>query len=368
VARFTVRAMNEQLAGLRPAHRDALRLVGAVMFATGAVVLFARKDAQDQWAAFPKLLLLAIPCALLYGLGVGAVRIGRSDDDDAPGTDARFVAPWRATALVLGLLLLPIALLQLVDTIGGDPDKSGHTAWVFALTAVAAGYAAFNRGLRWGALFAGIAVIISWIALWDALVEPSATAIRWLFLIIGALLVLAATRLDDTRRREQPELITAAGIAGVAAGVTAILAVASQLIGAAVATAFGSEPDLSGTQQRQEWDVFLLLLALALIWYGNRAAWRGPVYVGGLALFVFIVSVSAEFTAIFSGDGPSGDVMGWPLLLLVLGGAGLLAGLFGGGGRTTTAPATAGTGPDPAAPTEQLPPTPPPGSPPPGQP
>ena len=355
--------MNEQLAGLRPAHRDALRLVGAVMFATGAVVLFARKDAQDQWAAFPKLLVLAIPCVLLYGLGIGALQIGRPDNDEAftEGTVPsvkREVSAWRATALVLGLLLMPIVLLQLVDTLGGDPDKSGHTAWIFAATAGAAGYAAFERGLRWGALFAGIAVIISWITLWDALVEPSATAIRWLFIIIGAVLVVAATRLDDARRREEPELITAAGLAGVAAGVTAILAVASQLIGAAVATAFGSEPDLGGTQQRQEWDVFLLVLALALIWYGNRAVWRGPVYVGGLALLAFIVSVSAEFTAIFSGDGPSGDVMGWPLLLLILGGAGLLAGLFGGSDRTAVGPA-----PESAAPTEPLPPTPPPGQP-----
>ena len=45
--------------------------------ATGALALFLRKSEADQWAAFPKLLVLAIPCVLLYGLGIGALRLGR---------------------------------------------------------------------------------------------------------------------------------------------------------------------------------------------------------------------------------------------------------------------------------------------------
>ena len=171
--------MNEQLAGLRPEHRDVFRLTGVVFFAAGAMALFIRKSSQDQWAAFPKLLVLAIPCVLLYGLGTGDLRIGREDDTPA---DARAVAAWRAAALVLGLILLPLTLAQLVDTLGGDPNKSGHTFWTFAVTAAAGWYAAFARGLRWGALFAGLAVIISWIALCDALFDPSPTALRWLFI------------------------------------------------------------------------------------------------------------------------------------------------------------------------------------------
>ena len=94
-------------------------------FAAGAMTLFIRKSSQDQWAAFPKLLVLAIPCVLLYGLGTGDIRIGR--DDDTPA-DASRVPAWRAAALVLGLILVPLTLAQLVDTIGGDPNKSGHTS------------------------------------------------------------------------------------------------------------------------------------------------------------------------------------------------------------------------------------------------
>lgn len=340
--------MNEQLAGLRPEQRDALRLIGATIFATGALALFVRKSFQDQWAAFPKLLVLAIPCVLLYGLGTGLIRLGRPDD--RPGEEG-VVPSWRAASLVFGLLLIPFTLFQLVDVLGGDPDKSGHNAWVFAVTAGAGAYAAFVHGLRWGALFGGLALIISWIAFWDAVVDPSATALRWLFLIIGVALAVAAFRVDREGAREGPELVTAAGVAGLAAGITGLLTLATQLVAGAVASAFGAEPDLGGTQQRQEWDVFLLVLAAALIWYGLRAAWRGPVYVGALTLLAFILSVGAEITALFSGEAPSGDLVGWPLLLLVVGGAALLAGLYGGSGTTREPEPPPAAPPAPPAPT-----------------
>ena len=336
--------MNDLLAGLRPAQRDALRVAGATTFAAGAFALFIRKSSQDQWAAFPKLLILAIPCVLLYSLGIAAIRIGRPDEASGEaGAPA-----WRAVATVLGLVLIPFTLFQLVDMLGGDPDKSGHNAWVFAVAAGAGAYAAFAHGVRWGALFSGLAAIISWIAFWDAVVEPSATALRWLFLIAGIALAAAAFRVDREGRREGAELVTAAGVAGLAAGIVGLLTLVTQLVAGAVASAFGANPDLAGTQQRQEWDVYLLVLALVLIWYGNRAAWRGPVYVGGLALLAFVVSVGSEITALFSGDGPSGDLMGWPLLLLVVGGAALLAGLYGGGGATRSPEPEAG--PPPSAP------------------
>ena len=282
---------------------------------------------------------------LLYGLGTGMIRIGRLDEVGPAGT----VSAWRATALVFGLILIPFALFQLVDTLGGDPDKSGHTAWVFAATAGAGAYAALVHGLRWGALFGGLALIVSWLAFWDALVDPSATAIRWLFLIVAAILVAAAFRLDADGSRLRSELVTAAGVAGLGAGLTGLFSLPTQLLGAGVAEAFGAEADLSGTQQQQEWDVFLLVLALALVWYGARAAWRGPVYVGALALFAFILSVGIEVSRIFDGDAPGGDLMGWPLLLLVLGGAALAAGLYGGGGSTREPP-PATAPPPPAAP------------------
>ena len=319
--------------------------MGAVLFAAGALTLFFRKSSVDEWAAFPRLLVLAIPCALLYGLGTGSLRIGRPDDEP---TGPRAVAAWRQGALALGLILLPLTLAQLVDTIGGDPDASGHTAWTFAVTAAAGWYAASVRGLRWGALFAGLAVIVSWIALCDALFDPSATALRWLFLIVGVALAAAAWQLDRDGEFVGTELVTAAGVAGLATGIIGLFTLFGSAISGAVATAFGGDPELGGAQQRQEWDVFLLLLALALIWYGLRAAWRGPVYIGAITLFAFILSAGTEITSLFD-EGPTGDLVGWPLLLLLLGGGALLAGLYGGGGTARPETVAGATNP-PAAP------------------
>jgi len=337
------------------------------------MALFVRKSSADEWAAFPILLVLGIPCVLLYGLGTGHIRLGR---DDVTGAETG-VPGWRSAATVLGLILLPLTLLQLVDTLGGDPNKSGHVAWVFLVTAGAGFAAALLHGVRWGALFGGVSLIFSWVAFWDAVADPSGTAMRWLFLIVAALLVVGAVRLGRDSRREADELVTAGGIAALLAGVIGLFSLAGQLVAGAFASALGSESDLSGVQQRQEWDAFLLLLALALIWYGLRAAWRGPVYVGALALFTFILSVGIEITSFFSGDGPSGDLVGWPLLLLLVGGGALAVGLVGGGGTATPAPADtgwqAGQGGEPGGtappaeppPTEPLPPTqpPPPGPP-----
>jgi hypothetical protein len=349
--------MNESLSGLRQSQRDALRLAGTVIFAAGVLVLLVRKG--EHWSDFPLLLVVGIPCAVFYGLGIGALRIGPADDDarDEPGRFA--LSAWRATALVLGILFVALTVSQLIETIGGDTNKSGWVFVIFLVTAASAAYAAAAHGLRYGALLAGLALIVSWIALCDALFDPSTTAIRWLFLVVGAALAFAALQLHRQDRREASELVTAAGVAGLAAGVTALVALVGLLIGGAVSSAFGTEPDLSGgSQQGDEWNVFLLLLAVALIWYGARAPWRGPAYVGAVALLVFIVSVGEDIASLVDGDDPGNGVMGWPLLLLVLGGAALAAGLLGGGGR----PAAPQAATD--APTRPMTPPPAPGPPP----
>lgn len=358
--------MNEYLSGLTPSQRDVLRIAGALVLAAGVLVLLVRKG--EDWSDFPLLLVVGIPCAVLYGLGIGAVRIGL--DRDVGHRDGHHALPaWRATALVLGILFVLLTVTQVIQTIGGDTDKSGWVFLIFLVTAAAAAYAAAEHGLRYGALLAGLALIVSWIALWDAVVEPSATAIRWLFLVIGAALAFAAMRLHAKDRREAPELVTAAGVAGLAAGVTALVALGGLFIGGALSSAFGTEPDLAGgSQQGDEWNVFLLVLAVALIWYGARAPWRGPAYVGTIALLVFIFSVGEDIGSLVKGDDPGTGVIGWPLLLLLLGGAALAAGLLGGGDRSAAAPVPAATEPvgaEPDAPTQPMAsPPPPPAAPP----
>src|ERR687887_1598449 len=85
-----------------PEGSEWLRILGGVAFAVGAVVLFIRKSGaiSEDWADFPLLLVAGVPCVLLFGLGLRGRGVGE-------------VERCRATLLVLGVLLAPLALEQL---------------------------------------------------------------------------------------------------------------------------------------------------------------------------------------------------------------------------------------------------------------
>jgi hypothetical protein len=72
------------------------------------------------------------------------------------------------------------------------------------------------------------------------------------------------------------------------------------------------------------WDLYLLVVSLALVWVGSRARVRGLGYVGGVGLLAFVLSIGAELTRLESGRAPTGSI-GWPLTLLIIGVAGLAA-------------------------------------------
>jgi hypothetical protein len=79
-----------------PEGTEWLRILGGVAFGVGAVVLYIRKSGaiSDDWADFPLLLVAAVPCALLFGLGVFNRKGGQ-------------VERWRSALMVLGVLLAP---------------------------------------------------------------------------------------------------------------------------------------------------------------------------------------------------------------------------------------------------------------------
>jgi hypothetical protein len=93
------------------ARGDWLRMLGGVVFALGAVILFVRKG--DDWAAFPLLIVVAVPCVVVFGLGaLGALAIGE-------------VARWHAVLMVTGVLLSGFAFGQLWDVVGVNTETSG---------------------------------------------------------------------------------------------------------------------------------------------------------------------------------------------------------------------------------------------------
>ncbi len=305
------------------ARDDLLRLLGGLLFAVGAIALFLRKSELEAWGDLGRLIVLLVPCVLLLGLGMGMI----GGDARRPIEDDAGARPWRAVLLVLGIVLVPLTLLQFVALIGGTPGDPLNRAWIFAGTAAIAGLVALRARLPFAALLAALAALIAFVSLWDKILDPSGRGIRQLMVIAAILLIAGAVVL---RRRGLPysgELVTAGGIAAVLAG---ILGAGAVVVKMALADSFGAfgVPGLGGLLQQEHWNLFLLVVSVALIVYGTAIAARGPVYVGGFGLFFFVVSIGSELASRASEGRPDGSLVGWPLILILLGAAGIAAGFF----------------------------------------
>jgi hypothetical protein len=296
---------------------DWLRILGGVTFAVGAVVLFIRKSGGagggSDWADFPLLLVVGIPCALLFWLGAS----GRTGEE---------LERWRSALMVVGVLLAPIAFTQLRDTLGLSEDSSFWTFMIFAGTAAMAAYASFVVGAAYQALLAALAGIVAWLSLWDwILSDPGINAFRVLLIVLGVAYVAWAAALRGSDAPQAPEIVTAAGIVAVTLGV---IGVAETGLEALLRSAVGGLPE-GGEGQSFFWDLWLLVVSLALVAYGALARARGPAYVGFLGLVFFAVLVGVELGSIVEGDRPDGKLIGWPLILLLVGGGALAAGSVG---------------------------------------
>ena len=294
------------------ARGDWLRMLGGVLFALGATVLFVRKT--DDWAAFPLLLVVAVPCVVVFGLGaMAALATGE-------------VARWHAVLMVAGVLLSLLAFGQLWDVVGVNTDSSGFGFLIFVCAAGLAAFAAFGVGAAYQALLAAVAGIGAWLFFFDMILDdPGATAFRWLLLVLCLVYAAVAFALRDRGAPQAPEFVTAAGIAAVSVGLIGVIAGAGEAFGALF---FGAEPT-EGEGQSFAWDVWLLLISLGLVAYGAVGHARGPAYVGFLGLLAFAILQGAEVNALLEGDEPDSSFLGWPLILLLIGAAGLAAGAIG---------------------------------------
>jgi hypothetical protein len=295
---------------LQPDPRgDWLRMLGGLLLALGAAILFLRKT--DDWAAFPLLLVVGIPCVLLFGLGALA----------ALATGA--VGRWHAVLMVTGVLLSILAFGQLWDMVGVDTEANEFGFLISACVAGLAAFGAFRVGAAYQTLLAAIAGIAAWLFLWDMILDdPSAGAFRWLLLVLCAAYAAAALSLRKVDAPQAPELVTAAGITGVVVGTIGIVDEA----GGALALLFGGAGG-EGEGQSIVWDLFLLLFSLGLVAYGAAAVARGPAYVGFFGLLAFVIIQGAEVNALVEGESPDSSFAGWPLVLILLGAGALVAGL-----------------------------------------
>ena len=303
-----------------PDRRDWLRLLGGILFATGAVVLSIRKE--TDWSSWALLLVFLVPCAALYALAFAGRRW--------PSLQG-----WQSAFFAFAVLLLPLVFFQFIEAIDGDTGSRWNVTWIFAVSAAVAAITALRSDAWFQMLVAGLYAGAAWLAFWtEVLDEPSGDTIRWLLILFAAVLLLAALMLGRTNRRVGSDLITVGGIAAVLAG------------GISLAGIAGATADLSGVltgdtpSPSQGWNVFLLVVSLLLVAYGARSFTRGPGYVGAVGLLVFIGVVGTDIVSRLKGE-EGGGVVGWPLILLLLGVALLVAGFLmprSGGGVTTEPP------------------------------
>jgi hypothetical protein len=294
------------------ARGDWLRMLGGVLFAVGATILFARKG--DDWAAFPLLIVVAVPCVVVFGLGaLGALASGE-------------VARWHAVLMVSGVLLSVLAFGQLWDVVGVNTSTSGFGFLIFACVAGLAAFGSFGVGAAYQSLLAALAGIATWLFFFDMILdEPGTTAFRWLLLLLCLAYAAAAFALREREAPQAPEFVTAAGIAAVSVGLIGVIAGAAEAAGGLF---FGGAPS-EGEGQSVVWDIWLLVISLGLVAYGALVHARGPAYVGFFGLLAFAIMQGAEVNALLEGEEPDASFVGWPLILLLVGAAGLAAGAAG---------------------------------------
>src|SRR3954453_10065376 len=305
-----------------PDRRDWLRLLGGVLLAAGFVVLYIRKF--NAWGQFPKFLLVLIPFVVLYGLGwLGGVRAREGGRERPEG--------WQVVYLILGSLLAGAVVAQLILLLGADDLTARLHQVLIGLAVAGAAYAAsFLRHVPFLALVGGLGALWAWLFLWDKILDgiDSINTGRALLLIFAALLLAAGIALRTADRPQAADFITIAGVTAVLAGLLSLSGLANQ---------FDPVSD-NNAKPTETWNVFILIVSLALIGYGARAPSRGPSYVGALGLAVFVGLTGSNIVALARGHADDREKLaGWPLLLLLVGIAAVAASFVmpreGAGGR-----------------------------------
>ncbi len=299
--------------------RDTLRKYGGLLLALAALMIFLRKGSgPDQWGDFAMFLLLAVPAVFLYGLGVFT--------DRASGG----LRPWQAVYSVLGLIFVPLALLQFIELVNGSPSAL-NTFWVFGAAAGFAFYAGAIKGIRWHLLIGSIFAIVSWSALWDKILGDEGIAghfgtYRGLLGILAILLLALAlyvwrqnnpAQVEGTALVDVEPGLTKASEVITGAGIAAVLACSLGISSAANFFGPFGLTQITVIETAPVWDILLLVISLGLVGIGATIGTRGPVYIGGIGLFLFLLIAGLDLNE-GAGANP-GKFGGWPIVLLIAG-------------------------------------------------
>ena len=286
--------------------RDMLRKLAGLLIGLGLFMAFIRKsdpNLGETWGDWGLLIVLLLAFAFLYGVGM----LGR--------LNTAGLRPWEAVYIVFGVLLAPFLLFQFVEAVNGTPGAALNVFWIFLVTGALAAAGSLVAGVGYGLLLAALALIVSWSALWDKILSGGISAhygvYRGLLLVFAALLLgaaLVAFRADRDRGPGRAnELVTGAAVAAVLAGAISFTKLFS--------SPFFNPPT---AESAFFWELVLLAVSLLAIAYGTRLGSRGATYVGGIGLLIFLIVAGADI----NDATPAGNIVGWPLVLVV---GGLLA-------------------------------------------
>ena len=311
---------------------DAAQAAGGVLLALGAVVVVLRRSEAGGWTDFELMLTAAVPAVLLFAIAVA----GRAPL--APSISA----PWRSVPLISAILLAPLALFLFLRWVGASTHHLLYDAAVLVVTAAIAVAGARRAGTPYAIFLAGVALLGAWMLVWLKIISnPSGDTVRWLLLAGGAVLLLSAGTLALLDAAGVHEIATAGGIGLIGAGLVGVIVGLVGVFVAAVGAVSSGGPSsgeggtvthparvhalhFSGSQT-VGWDIYVLIVSTAFVWFAARSRARGPGYVGVLGLFIFLVSVGTQLARLVQGHGQSHSLLGWPLILLGLGVVGLLA-------------------------------------------
>jgi hypothetical protein len=290
---------------LRPhPHRGDVIAAGAVPLALFAVVTELR---MTQWSLGPRFAVVALAAFLLLVMGLLAPL-----ESDAPRA-------YHSVLLVCGLLPLIVALVLLAEVLGSSrPPGAGGEFWSFGAEAAVALAVARRLNSAICTLIGALAAAISVEAFVTWIFQPHGIGtFRAMLVVLALAFGLLALRLRDARRRHAVALVDAAGVVTIVLALTflagALAAAAMRASGNFMFLGFGAGAGFG-------WKLYLFAVGCGLVAYAAVDREPGPAYLGVAILLGFAVLAGINLSG-------RGSLVGWPLFLLVVGGAGLAIGL-----------------------------------------
>jgi hypothetical protein len=290
---------------LRPhPHRGDVIAAGAVPLAVAAVLIELR---MTQWSLGPRFAVVALVALLILTMGW----LAPLESADGP-------RPYHSALLIAGLLPLALALVLLAEVLGASrPPGAGGLAWTFALEAAAATLAARRANSGACTLIAALAGAVAVEEFVGWVFQPQGEGtFRAILLALSLALIAGAMRLRDRRRRHAVQLINGVGLLTLVLGLSYLVPtlIGDVLSRASLAVSAPQATAPSG------WKLWLLAVGFGLVAYAGVDREPGPAYIGVAVLGAFVLLAGRH-------AANRGSLVGWPLFLLVLGGAGLAVGL-----------------------------------------